>query len=201
MIAFLLVLQILPSAESVRYETNEHGKIGSLVATSFRDSLGYHVFYVSDREITILLDTTNLSTLYAKKTIDGELVFEFRRSERINVFFNGRQYNHNDEDPVYDRHTLDFALRGFEYHIDFKMMFRLHVPELTIVNAELEVLGEEEMVTPAGSFECWKVQMKPRVIFFGRRFFFYIEKDYPHRFVKYSDSSGNNTITLVEYQN
>lgn len=200
MIVFLLFLQILPTAESVRYETNEKGKIGSLVATSYRDSLGYHIFYVSDREITILLDTTNLSTLYAKKIVNGELVFEFEKADKINVFFNGREHNHNDKKPVYDRHTLDFALRGFDYHMDFKMIFRLHVPELTIVNAELEVLGEEDMVTPAGSFQCWKIQMKPRVIFFTRRFFFYIEKDYPHRFIKYTDSSGKNSITLIEYQ-
>jgi hypothetical protein len=199
-IAILLFLQILPPAESMIYETDEKGKIGKLTAESHLDSLGYHIFYVSDREITILLDTTDLSTLYAKKVIDGELVFQFERSSGIKVFFNGRYYDHNDENPVYDRHTLDFALRGFEYHRNFKMMFRLHVPELTIVNAELEVLGEEEMVTPAGSFECWKVQMKPRVIFFNRRFFFYIEKDPPHRFVKYTDSSGQNSITLVGYQ-
>jgi hypothetical protein len=200
-IVFLLFLHIIPPVESVRYETNDGGKIGSLVATSYRDSLGYHVSYISDREITILLDATNLSTLYARKVIDGELVFEFERASKIDVFFNGREYSHNDKSPVYDRHTLDFALRGFEYHGGFKTMFRLHIPELTIVNAELEVLAEEEVITPVGSFECWKVQMKPRVIFFNRRFFFFIEKDYPHRFIKYTDSSGKNSITLIEYQN
>jgi hypothetical protein len=62
-------------------------------------------------------------------------------------------------------------------------------------------MGDENVVTPAGTFECWIVRMKPRVIFFNRRFFFYIEKDYPHRFVKYTDSSGDNSITLVEYDN
>ena len=200
-IAILLFLQLLPPVESVRYETNEKGKIGTLVATSRMDSLGHHIFYVSDREITILLDTSDLSTLYAKKVIDGELVFEFVRSDRIDVFFNGRRYKHNDKAPVFDRHTLDFAFRGFEYHADFKAMIRLHVPELTIVNAELEVMGEEHVVTPAGAFDCWIVRMKPRVIFFNRRFFFYIEKEYPHRFVKYTDSSDENTITLVEYEN
>jgi hypothetical protein len=200
-IVFLLFLQILPPIESVRYQTDEKGKIGTLVATSRMDSLGYHIYYVSDREITILLDTTDFSTLYAKKVIDGKLVFEFIRSDRIDVFFNGRTYKHNDKTPVYDRHTLDFAFRGFEYHEGFKTMIRLHVPELTIVNAELEVMGEENLVTPAGTFECWIVRMKPRVIFFNRRFFFFIEKDYPHRFVKYTDSSGENSITLVEYEN
>ena len=201
MIVILLFLQILPPVESVIYQTDEKGKIGTLVATSRMDSLGYHVFYVSDREITILLDPTDLSTLYANKVIDGELVFEFKRSDHIDVFFNGRTYKHNDKAPVYDRHTLDFAFRGFKYHDGFKTMIRLHVPELTIVNAELEVMGDESVVTPAGIFECWKVRMKPRVIFFSRRFFFFIEKDYPHRFVKYTDSSGENSIILVEYKN
>jgi hypothetical protein len=200
-IAIFLFLQLLPPFESVLYETDEDGKIATLAATLRRDSLGYHIFYVSDREITILLDTTDLSTLYAKKVIDGEMVFEFVRSDHIEVFFNGRTYTHNDKEPVYDRHTLDFAFRGFEYYDGFKTMIRLHVPELTIVNAEVEVMGEENVATPVGAFDCWKVRMKPRVIFFGRRFFFYIEKEYPHRFVKYTDSSGKNSITLVEYEN
>jgi hypothetical protein len=90
---------------------------------------------------------------------------------------------------------------GFEVRVIFETTFRLHIPELTIINAELEVLGEEDVITPVGSFRCWKVQMKPRVIFFNRRFFFHIEKDYPHRFVKYTDSSGKNSITLIEYSN
>lgn len=201
MIAIFLFLQLLPPFESVLYETDEDGKIGTLAATLRRDSLGYHIFYVSDREITILLDTVDFSTLYAKKVIDGKMVFEFVRSDHIEVFFNGRTYTHNDKEPVFDRHTLDFAFRGFDYHDGFKTMIRLHVPELTIVNAEVEVMGEESVVTPVGVFDCWKVRMKPRVIFFGRRFFFYIEKEYPHRFVKYTDSSGKNSITLVEYKN
>ncbi len=199
MLALLIFLQLLPAKESLVYETDEKGKIGKLVAESRLDSLGYHIFYVSDREITILLDSSDLSTLYAKKVIDSELVFEFKRSDKIEVFFNGRHYEHDAKKPVYDRHTLDFALRGFRYHEGFKTMFRLHVPELTIINAELEVWGEELIATRAGRFACWKVMMKPRVIFINRRFFFYIEKDPPHRFVKYTDSSGKNSITLVEY--
>jgi hypothetical protein len=95
---------------------------------------------------------------------------------------------------------LDFALRQFDYHLGFKELFRLHVPELTIVNAELEVLGETTVSTDLGIIDCWEVQMKPRVIFTNRRFFFYIEREYPHRFVKYTDSSGKNIVTLIKYK-
>jgi hypothetical protein len=195
-----LFLSLIPRNESVLYETNEKGKIGTLSAECRKDTVGYHVSYVSDREITVVIDTGDFSTLYAKKVIDGNLVFEFQRGEEIEVYFNGREYSYDDKRPVYDRHTLDYALRGFGYCTGFKKMFRLHVPELTIVNAELEVIGDEELVTPAGKFECWKLQMKPRVIFTDMRFFFYIEKEYPHRFVKYIDSSGKNSITLIEYK-
>jgi hypothetical protein len=201
MIALLLFLQIIPHNESIVYETNEKGKIGKLTAESQMDSLGLRVDYVSDREITVILDTSNLSTIYARKIINGELVFEMEKGSAYDIYFNGFQYRRIDRKPVYDRHTLDFALRGFDYHIGFKDMFRLHVPELTIVNAELEVIGEESIVTPAGVFDCWKVQMKPRIIFINRRFFFYIEKEYPRRFVKYADPSGESSITLIEYQN
>jgi hypothetical protein len=197
----VLCLAFIPRNEAVLYETNEKGKLGTLSAECHKDTMGYRVSYVSDREITVILDTADFSTLYVKKVIDGDLVFEFQREDDTEVYFNGRRYSYNQDKPVYDRHTLDFALRGFDYHPGFKSMFRLHVPELTIVNAELEVLGEEEMITPAGEFECWKVQMKPRVIFTNMRFFFYIEKEYPHRFVKYVDSSGENSITLIEYRN
>jgi hypothetical protein len=201
MIVLLLFLQIIPQNESIVYETNEKGKIGKLTATSRTDSLGLRVYYVSDREIWTILDTSNFSTLYVRKIVDGDLVFELKKKSGYDIYFNGREYLHNEKRPIYDRHTLDFALRAFDYHVGFKGMFRLHIPELTVVNAELEVIGEDSVVTPVGSFECWKVQMKPRVIFTNRRFFFYIEKKYPRRFVKYTDPSGESSITLIEYQN
>ena len=49
------------------YETNAKGKIGRLYVTMHRDTLGYHVRYVSDREIDVILDTADLSTIYIEK--------------------------------------------------------------------------------------------------------------------------------------
>jgi hypothetical protein len=200
LIALFCFLLIIPPSESLVYRTEADGKIGSITVASKKDSSGYLVLYVSDREITAVLDTTDLSTRYIKKVIDGELVLEGRYNGGFNVYFNGHEYHYKGSDPIYDRHTLDFALRQFDYHLGFKELFRLHVPELTIVNAELEVLGETTVSTDLGIIDCWEVQMKPRVIFTNRRFFFYIEREYPHRFVKYTDSSGKNIITLIKYK-
>ena len=68
-----------------------------------------------------------------------------------------------------------------------------------IVNADLHVIGEESVNTSLGSITCWKLKMKPRVFFINWQFYFWIEQAYPHRFVKYEDSSGENRILLVEY--
>ncbi|UCD19568.1 MAG: hypothetical protein JSU64_00060 [candidate division WOR-3 bacterium] len=199
MIVILALLNIIPANEVMVYETNDKGKIGTIQVTSDFDSLGYHIVYVSDRVIEVTLDSTDLSTLTVRKIIKNDTVLEITKRERFHVKFMGRKYRYGNGRAIYDRHTLDFALRGFEYTPGFRHMFRLHVPELTIVNAELEVLEEDVVVTPAGEFPCWKLKMKPRILFFNWVFFFYIEKEYPHRFVKYTDSSGKNSIILKSY--
>ena len=163
-----------------------------------RDSLGYRVRYVSDREIDVILDTLDLSTVYVEKYVDGKLELKIETGNEFKVYFKGGESRYRDDGQIYDRHTLDYALRRFDYHPEFKAIFRLHIPELTIVNAEVEVLGEKQIITAVGEFDCWKVQMKPRILFFNWRFFFYIEKEFPRRFIKYTDSSGENSITLIE---
>jgi hypothetical protein len=200
MIVLYLFLQLLPARESFVYETNEKGKVDSIIVVSQKDSLGYHVKYVWDREIDVIFDTLDLSTRYLRKIIDGRLELEIRRAEKFFVVFKGRETEYSANDPVYDRHALEFALRGFDYCTGFKKKFRLHIPEFMVVNADLEVLGEESVTTGLGIFECWKIRMKPRILFLNRQFFFYIEKEYPHRFVKYADSSGDNIIILINYE-
>ncbi|MBE0433144.1 hypothetical protein IBX73_06730 [candidate division WOR-3 bacterium] len=200
MIALLIFFQLLPENESLIYETNDNGRMGTIQVTSTLDRYGYHVTYVSDRVIEVILDSMDLSTRHVRKIIDNDTVLEITSGSILTVYLKGREYRYDNEQAVYDRHTLDFALRGFDYVPGFKTMFRLHVPELTVVNAELAVLGEAVVQTPAGEFLCWEVAMKPRILFFSRRFFFYIEKEYPRRFIKYEDQSGGSSIILGRYE-
>lgn len=199
MILFFALLHFLPVRESCVYETYDKGHMDSIVVESRKDSIGYNVRYVWDREIVAIFDTLDLSTLYMRKIVNGKLELEIKKDKKFNVYFKGRESQYNANDPIYDRHSLEFPLRGFDYHPGFKKIFRLHVPEFMVVNAELEVTGEQDITTSLGTFRCWEVTMKPRVIFLNRKFFFYIEKEYPHRFVKYMDSGGENIITLIEY--
>jgi len=197
MILLLLFLQLLPNKEIFIYETKDKDKIGRMDVISQKDSLGYHVVYTSDRTIEVILDTLNLGTLYINKIVDDELELKISRAKKFNVWFKGHERTYREDKPIYDRHTLDFALRGFEYTPDFKTVIRLHVPELMIINADIEVVGEEVVSTPLGEIPCWKVEMKPRVFFIRKKIFFWFEKDYPHRFIKLEDESGKKGIRLI----
>ncbi len=191
---------ILPDSEYLVYETNDKGKIGTIQVTLKKDTLGYHIIYTSDRIVEAILDTLDLQTLFLNKIIKGRWELSVKKNHLFEVNYRGRKNYYEEKEPVYDRHTLDFVLRIFPYHRDFRKRIRLNVPEFMIINADLEVVGDDNIIVPVGSFDCWRIMMVPRVVFTNMKFYFYIEKSYPHRFVKYNDSSGKNSIILKEYR-
>lgn len=190
---------LLPNSEYIVYETNDKGKIGKIEIKSERDSAGYYIRYSSDRIVETVLDVENLQTLYLNKIIKGEWELSVKRNHIIEVNYQGRKSFYKETEPVYDRHTLDFALRSFIYYPGFKKRIRLLVPEFMIINADLEVIGEDSVTTPVDIFDCWKIMMRPRVVFTRIKFYFYIEKKFPHRFVKLLDSAGKSSIILKGY--
>jgi len=200
MILFFIYFQILPEKESFTYQTIDRGKTGEIEVISQKDNLGYHIIYTSDRFIEVVLDTLNLQTFYLRKVVNGKLDLTISRRNNFEVWFKGKKRLYKEDEPVYDRHTLDFVFRGFEYNKNFKKRIRLHVPELMIVNADIKVIGEEIISGPCGDIPCWEIKMTPRVIFMRTKYFFWIEKNYPHRFIKYMDSTGKNQILLIRYE-
>ncbi|MGQ9664777.1 MAG: hypothetical protein ACUVUH_05525 [bacterium] len=182
------------------YETNDKGKVGRIDVTLTKISTGYYITYISDRKVEAILDTENLQTIYLNKIIKEKWELSVKKNDVIEVNYQGRKTFYKETVPVYDRHTLDFVLRGFDYNTGFKKRIRLLVPEFMIINADLEVIGEDSVMTPIGTFDCWKIMMKPRVIFTRIIFYFYIEKEFPHRFVKLSESAGKNSIILKDYE-
>lgn len=200
MILFFILLQILPEKEFIVYETDDKGKIGTMEITSEKDSLGYYVIYRWEKILEVVLDSLDMSTLYVKKTTDDKVELEISKEKDFKVNLRGRRHTYRDVCAVYDRHAIEFALRGFKYSKDFKQTIRFHVPEFMIVNAELKVIGEETVSCPIGEILCWKIELKPKVLFFSWKFYFWIEEDYPHRFIRYEDSSGDHSIMLIEYK-
>ena len=200
MTIILLILQLLPAQESFTYETNDKGKIGTMDVEVQKDSLGYHVVYTwEDRILELIFDTLDMSTVYVKKIVGDKIELEIKREQKLNVFFKGRRFSYKLDKPIYDRHAIEYALRDFEYTNGAKREIKFHVPELMVINAEINVLGEEVINSPLGDIVCWKVEMVPKVLFIKWRFYFWIEQSYPKRFIKYTDSSGKNSILLIDY--
>jgi hypothetical protein len=195
----VLISLMIPSHESFVYRTNDRGKLGAIDVTLNKDTSGYRIRYVSDRLIDVILDTSDLRTLYVNKLVKGKWELSIERRNKFMVNFKGRKTSYDEKGPIFDRHTLDFVLRGFNYTEGFKHRIRLNVPELMVINADLSVIGSEAVNTPLGDVECWKILMEPRVLIIRRKFYFWIEKDFPHRCIKYTDSSGNNLILLIQY--
>uniref|UniRef100_A0A7C4TCG2 DUF3108 domain-containing protein n=1 Tax=candidate division WOR-3 bacterium TaxID=2052148 RepID=A0A7C4TCG2_UNCW3 len=203
LISVLLLCSVhrIPAQEFILYETYDNGKIGEIKILLNRNENGYNITYSSDRFIEVILDTLNFQTLYLNKMIKGKWEVTLKKNGNIfEVNYKGNKKIYSEKDPVFDRHTLDFALRGFEYDISFKKRIRLHIPEFMIVNADLMVLGEETVSTPIGEIECWKIGMNPRIIFIDKKFYFWIEKEHPYRFVQYRDSSDKNRIIIKDYK-
>ncbi|MEO0184237.1 MAG: hypothetical protein ABIL20_00335, partial [candidate division WOR-3 bacterium] len=102
---------ILPDSEYIVYETNDKGKIGQIEVVSVKDTIGYHIWYTSDRTVEAILDTANLQTLYLNKIIGTRWELSVKKNHIFEINYQGRKNFYNETDPVYDRHTLDFVIR------------------------------------------------------------------------------------------
>ena len=69
-----LLIVLLPSQETMTYETYDKGKTGQMSVTARVESLGYHVIYRwEDRVIDIVFDTRDMSTVYVEKTVGDKV--------------------------------------------------------------------------------------------------------------------------------
>jgi len=200
----LLFFVLLPVPETMTYETYDKGKTGQMAVAAQVESLGYRVTYTwEDRVLEVIFDTLDMSTVFVKKTVGGKVEMLAERKDEFEVLFKGSRYSHryDADEPIYDRHAIEYALRGFTYTGAFKKTIRFHVPEFMIVNADVTVADQGTIVSETlGSIECWKVKLAIKVLFFGWSSYFWIEKDDPHRFIKFEDEKGEHMIRLIEYQ-
>jgi hypothetical protein len=195
---------LLPAQETMTYETYDKGKTGQMAVAAQVDSLGYRVIYTwEDRVLEVVFDTLDMSTVYVNKIVGGKVEMLAERKDELKVLFKGKRSSHRyDADaPIYDRHAVEYALRGFTYTDTFKKTIRFHVPEFMIVNADITVVDQGTIDSDTlGAIECWKVKLAVKVLLFGWSSYFWIEKDAPHRFIKFEDAKGEHMIRLIEYR-
>ncbi len=189
----------LPLVEETVWFTAEDGKSGHLVSKVNMTDSAVCVYYESDRTIEALLDKKNYQTIWVRKIIKGIKAFEFNRSgDTIRIYDRGKNRTYIIDEKVYDRHALDYVLRTFQYHSDFKKSICVHLPELGIKRTLVKVVGEDNVATALGDIPAWQIELSAGILFLRWRFYFLIEKDYPHRFLKYRD--GHHIMEIIKYQ-
>jgi hypothetical protein len=112
------------------------------------------------------------------------------------------------ESNTYDDQTLFYLLRALLFNIvdeeiDFTLIKESSSHGIRVVEMVVKVVGEEEVVVPAGTYSCYKVELDVAgligKIFWPVKYHFYFTKRDPHYFVKYVDPEGE-CIELLKYE-
>ena len=196
----------ITSGEKSTYEVIADGKVSQTVHIISREQRnGKDVYIVRTKSRQMILEASNLRPISIKKTsANGELVFAIEyNDDRVHFIYPGPKRNKVGEAPEdrYDINTILEVARGFPFRQE-KIKFTLVTPE-HIVSAYIKIVGNEQITVPAGTFDCYQLKagvsgLAGKIV--RTRFYFWIEKNHPHRLIKYTDSSGERLVTLVGYE-
>jgi len=114
--------------------------------------------------------------------------------------------NHPDG---YNGMVLAFCLRGFPFGRQKEVKIRLTPPfkpktpfwVWKMWKSYARFLGEERVTVPAGTFDCYKLEVAASgglIKRFSSEYYFWYTKEPPHRFVKYQDKDGKSVTELME---
>jgi len=121
-------------------------------------------------------------------------------------------------DNAVQPYTMPLAIRAIDYTPGMKYKIYLWFAPKTVFAMDLTVKGEEEVVVPAGTFDCHRLEITPDLVdllgpiigFFAKRFVpkvtIWVGREEPHRLIKYRgpfgmlniDSSQVETFELKE---
>lgn len=193
----------ITSGEKNIYEVIENGKVSQTVHIISREQRnGKDVYIVRTKSRQMILEASNLRPISIKKTnANGELIFSIEyNDDRVHFIYPGPKRNKVDKVPEdrYDINTILEVVRGFPFGQE-KAKFTLVTPE-HIVGAYIKIVGNERITVPAGTFDCYQLKagisgLAGKIV--RTRFYFWVEKNHPHRVIKYTDSSGERLMTLV----
>ncbi|HIE25652.1 TPA: hypothetical protein EYP66_00015 [Candidatus Poribacteria bacterium] len=198
----------ITSGEKSTYEVIENGKTFLTSYTIFhQQSNDKDVYIIRAQSYQMILEASDLQPLSIKKTDDnGDLEFSIEYSEdRVHFIYPGPKRNVVEKVPEdrYDVHTVLQSVRGFPFGQQ-KAKFTLVTPEHPKgVGFYIKIIDNEQVTTPAGSFDCYQLEagvdgLKGKI--FKTKFFFWVEKNPPYRLIKNTDSNGERTVTLVDYE-
>ncbi|MBD3183824.1 hypothetical protein GF312_16185 [Candidatus Poribacteria bacterium] len=109
----------------------------------------------------------------------------------------------------YNGIMLAYCLRGFpfgkkeeiELHITPPFSNKLPLWAWKMWGAYAKVVAEEKVTVPAGTFDCYKLEVGASGGIIGRltsEYYFWYEKTAPYRFIRYQEKDGKSYTELME---
>jgi hypothetical protein len=115
------------------------------------------------------------------------------------VFFNIPERNIHKEIKLngeyYDGHTLVYILQEFPFESNEKIKFILVMdgtqgPPVGPYGMEIQMVGRERIIVPAGNLECYKLEMTPAGLADYKYYYWFLINE-PHTFIKYEGWQGD----------
>lgn len=169
------------------------------------------------KQAKYIIDKSDLRLIWAhilRDTESGksEVTIEVRDEHQylVHDFRNKREDGKIRHYPDgYNGMILGFSLRGFPFGKQKAVELRTTPPfkpgiplwAWRMWKSDVRFLGEEKVTVPAGTFDCYKLEVAPSdglIRQFTSQYYFWFTKDPPHRFVKYQDRDGKSVTELIE---
>jgi len=197
----------ITSGEKSLYYVKENGKESkAFYIITHGNCNNEEVYIIRSESYEMIMERDTLRPISIKKTnSDGKIEFSIKYAEnRVHFVYPGPKRNKVEKVPEdrYDMNIMIEAVRGFPFDRKDEVEFTLVTPE-HIIGAYIKIADNEFITVPAGSFDCYKLEggiagFKGRI--FRTKFYFWVEKEYPHRLIKYTDSEDERLLELVSYE-
>jgi len=211
-VATLTVFQIpWPDEEVTRYtiEDQDGNAMGSGELTIEKEDDTYLLvqhFHITAEQavqhITLSVSAADLKPVSGNQTIQmpgmvASLVTNYSNGQvSVNATVDGDEQSAEFDipDDAYDNDEVFFLLRTIPLEVGYSATYTNVVPAYALTpKATVTVVGEEEVTAPAGSFNCYKLELSAA----GAVQYMWYGVDEPHYLIKYDN--GTTILLLSEH--
>jgi hypothetical protein len=215
----------IPHGEQIVWRASKEGKSKSpsIITWSVRNIDGRPVYEITTvsgeyKQAKYIVDKADMRLLDAQVSRNDEkgrsevsITIEGNRQCLISIE-DGRKPKEKRIDCSSDGYNgvvLPFILRGFPFEAQEKVKLRLTPPYRPGVpfwawrmwKSYAKYLGTETVTVPAGTFDCYKLEVSASGGLIKRvtsKYYFWYDKEPPHQFVRYQDEDGESVTELIE---
>ena len=214
----------IPDGEQIVWRViKKDGEVSLAIVTwHIKDRDGKPVYEITEdagerKQGKYIIDRSDLRLIWAhvvRETDEGksEATLEVRgnRQYLVHNHDNKSKDKEIDREPDgYNGMSLGFCLRGFPFDSQTEVRLKLTPPfrpgipfwAWKMWKSYVKLLGEEKVTVPAGTFDCYKLEVAASgglIRRFTSEYYFWFTQELPHRFVKYQDDDGKAITELME---